>query len=313
MDKFDYSADVSVLFIVFNRLETTKKVFEVIKKAEVPRLYIASDGPRIGKNEDGLIEQVRSYILNNISWKCEIFTLFRDKNLNCGPSVKNAIDWFFEHEERGIILEDDVVPRISFFRYCEELLEKYKDDDRIGMISGNNFINDVDIEDSYLFSKFKNTWGWATWRRAWNNMDLDMNWKKTIYKSSIIKNMGYSDKSTMAWEHILFTIKYNLVSAWDYQWSFALGAHNQLSIVPKVNLVSNIGFGDNSTHTSGKAKDEYSISHDMKFPLKHPKYIICYMEYEKKYEDFMYASYTKIWYIKFKIKRLIKLLIGRFI
>ena len=146
--------NTAVLFVVFNRLDTTKQVFKAIREAKPPRLYIASDGARETKDgEEQIVKNVREYITSHIDWECEVKTLFREKNLSCGPSVKNAIDWFFQHEECGIILEDDTVPNMSFFRYCEELLIKYKDDTRIGMISGNNHINFIPETDSYLFSK----------------------------------------------------------------------------------------------------------------------------------------------------------------
>lgn len=226
-----YKLNTAVLFLVFNRLDVTKQVFDVIKKAKPPRLYIASDGARNsvdGENEK--VQEIRDFVISSIDWDCEVKTLFRDKNMGCGPSVKNAIDWFFKSEEMGIILEDDCLPDQSFFRFCEELLLKYELDDRIGMISGNNHAGYKHSEESYLFSKFKACWGWATWRTAWVNMDFEMQWLNTESKNSIINNMGYGRVSVKHWSNSIKLIKNNEVSAWDWQWFFSLAVQNQLCI-----------------------------------------------------------------------------------
>jgi len=280
-----YPLKTAVLFIIFNRLDTTKEVFAAIKKAQVPRLYIASDGARADKEDEEVkVQAIRNYVTEHIDWDCEVKTLFREKNLSCGPSVKSAIDWFFSFEEEGIILEDDVVPVQSFFYYCEELLEKYRDDFRVGMINGTNHIGFLSEHDSYLFSKYKSGWGWATWKRAWINMDLEMNWTHTEFQESILWNMGHSKKSVKFWKSIIYQIKHNQVSAWDYQWAFSLASQNQLGIVPKNNLVANIGFGDDATHTFGSPKDSFIISKDIQFPLKHPVYILPNSDYDHQYE-----------------------------
>lgn len=281
-----YKLNTAVLFLVFNRLDPVVEVFEVIRQMKPPRFYIAADGAR--ENISGEVEKVkvvRDYIISNIDWDCEVKTLFREKNLSCGPSVKNAIDWFFDHEEKGIILEDDTKPNKSFFRFCEELLNKYSDDNRIGLISGNNHIKFEMKELSYTFSKFYWTWGWATWRRAWQNMDFEMSWQNTQYNQSIIKNMGYSKKSILHWQNNIESIKTNSVNAWDYQWFLSLSTQNQLCIFPSTNLVSNIGFGEDATHTFGFAPKKYTKQEEIQFPLNHPKYILPLEEFEKIYES----------------------------
>lgn len=299
--------DVAVLLIVFNRLSTTKQVFETIKKAKISRLYIASDGPRFGTDDQPKIEAVREFILKEIDWECQVFTLFREENLSCGLSVKNAIDWFFQSEEYGIILEDDVLPSSSFFKYCDFLLRRYRYDDRIGMISGNNFVtNECNLPNSYTFSKFFNTWGWATWKRAWQNMDLSMSWKNTSLNESVFQNMGYTRYSYRAWKMNYEVIENKTVNAWDYQWSYSLSCQNQLSIVPEKNLVSNIGFTSEATHTVGRAKEAYTKLYDINFPLNNPTYILCNREYESQYEKFQYSQYSFYWVLKHKIRQILK-------
>lgn len=280
------SLNTAILFIVFNRLDTTKQVFKAIKEAKPLRLYIASDGARKTKNgEEQIVKDIREYITSNIDWNCEVKTLFRKENLSCGISVKQAIDWFFDNEKMGIILEDDVLPNSSFFRFSEELLIKYQDDDRIGMISGNNHINFNDFGgDSYVFSKFAYTWGWATWQRAWVNMDLEMNWENTNFKNSIISNMGYTTKSEIHWKNNIEAIKKKKVNAWDYQWFLSLSSQNQLCIFPQYNLVANIGFGDGATHTFGEPKQEYIKQRELSFPLIHPRYVLPLKKFEEIYE-----------------------------
>ena len=242
--------NIPVLLVVFNRPETTKMVFEAIADVRPDRLYIASDGPRHDNADDAIrIERVRK-IFDNIDWECDIKCLFRSENYGCGPGVKNAIDWFFENESEGIILEDDTVPDSSFFLFCRELLSKYRHDDRIGMISGTNHINYKSTENpSYIFSKNKSCWGWATWRRSWETMDFQMSWRSSEYSNSIIKNMGVSPWYIRHWTRALQLIDSGKVSAWDWQWYFSKAAQNQLTIFPSVNLISNIGFGIDATHT----------------------------------------------------------------
>jgi hypothetical protein len=302
-----------VLFIIFNRMNTTKEVFAEIQKAKPPRLYIASDGPRIHKeNETAIVNEIRSYVLDNINWDCDVHTLFREQNLSCGQSVKGAIDWFFEAEEYGIVLEDDVKPNGSFFKFCDELLLRYKDDDRVGLISGNNHINFAPHNDSYTFSRFFSTWGWASWRRAWKNMDIDMHWFQTPYKNSIIRNMGYTQQSVLRWEKNINDIVTKKINAWDFQWVFSLSAQNQLCIFPACNLVANIGFGEDATHTFGEAKEEFLQQSELSFPLIHPDYIVPNPEFEILYEKNQ-TTIAPLWkrMIPIAIKQYIKRLLGR--
>ena len=279
------SFNTAVLLVTFTRLSTTEKVLNSIREVRPPRLYIASDGPRQSKiGEKDKIDQVRDYILKNINWECEVKTLFRDENLGCGPSVNNAISWFFEQEEMGIILEDDTLPDHSFFYFCQELLLRYKDDQRIGMISGNNHVSSFQVNESYIFSKFKWTWGWATWRRSWVNQDINLYVLETPYRKSVVNNMGYTFKSINHWEGNISKLKSKSVSAWDYQWFLSLSAQNQLGIFPAVNLVANIGFGEDATHCSGEAQQKFLVANAISFPLKHPKYILPNIDFDMCYE-----------------------------
>lgn len=180
-----------VLFLVYKRPDTTRQVFEAIRQAKPPRLYIAADGPKKDLPEEAeKVKQVRDIVLSGVDWDCEVETLFRDENLGCKYGVSGGIDWFFENEEEGIILEDDTLPSQSFFWFCQELLERYKDDKRIMAISGDNFQNGIKRGAcSYYFSRYNHIWGWASWRRAWGYYSVNMKLWPDIAKSSVIEQL----------------------------------------------------------------------------------------------------------------------------
>lgn len=267
-----------VLLIVFNRPTITKAVFESIKEVKPKKLYIAADGPR--KNREGeaqKCEEVRK-IVRSVDWECEVYTDFSSENLGCKQRVSSAINWFFMHEESGIILEDDCLPHKSFFAFCGELLERYKDNHRVGMISGNNFqFGKIKNNHSYYFSRYTHTWGWATWRRAWVTFDLEL---KDYPKNKEKALEWLKDKRARIYWDTIFTDIYTGqmdkmgLSVWDYQWTYAAFLNNFISIMPSVNLISNIGFGeDMSTHTKRKGKFSFMQTYEMEFPLMHPESI----------------------------------------
>ena len=165
-----------LLFLVFNRPKTTRQVFEAIRAERPTKLYVAADGPRQNRqDEPERCEEVRR-VATNVDWPCEVKTRFSDHNFGCKAGVSNGINWFFENEEEGVILEDDILPLPSFFAYCDELLERYRHDDRVAMISGCNLISSYyKPNESYFFSRIPHIWGWASWRRAWQHFDISMN------------------------------------------------------------------------------------------------------------------------------------------
>ena len=210
--------NIPILFVIFNRPNVALKAFEKIAKIQPSKLYIASDGPRenhVGEKET--VERTRQTILNKVDWNCEVKTLFQERNLGCGRGVYTAINWLFEEEDYGIILEDDCVITDSFYPFVKEMLIRYKDDTRIGMIAGTNPIKNFECPTSYFFSRFKSCWGWATWRRAWVNMDIDMAWRES-YLSSVLYNSGYAGRDSGKWKYQLKCIDNNYVSAWDCSW-----------------------------------------------------------------------------------------------
>ena len=265
-----------VLFLVFNRLETTKKVFEEIRKAKPPRLYIGSDGARENIDSEIIkVDEVRNYVINNIDWNCEVKTLFREKNLGCKYAVSGSIDWFFNKEEMGIILEDDCLPSQSFFWFCEELLEKYREDERVGQISGfNHGFKDSNLKYDYFYSKYPSIWGWASWKRAWKEYDLNMEDYDEIISSGLMESIFHDKYERRSREKIFEDTRNGKIDTWDYQWSYALYKNNQFTIIPKKNLILNIGFGDYAMHTKGRNPYLNLECENYNKDLIHAKYFI---------------------------------------
>jgi len=270
--------NVPILFVVFNRLDTTKQVFDIIRKVSPKKLYIASDGPRDNREgEKEKIESVRDYALKSIDWDCDVKTLFREKNLGCGQGPAQAIEWFFENEEMGILLEDDVIPGISFFPYCEELLYKYRYDTRISMIGGFNFFDKEKISDTYYYSRYVLTSGaFASWRRAWGDYDFYISKWKLLRQTDFINRVYPTDYQAKHYAAIFDNaLAGNANDAWDYQWSFLNLLNDWKCILPCCNLVKNIGFGEDATHTKSSndalAKMFQALPEgEITLPLKHP-------------------------------------------
>ena len=245
--------DVPILLIVFNRPGTTARVFNRIREIKPQQLFVAADGPREGKDgEKEKCESVRNIIIKNIDWPCEVKTLFRDKNLGCGVGPSEAITWFFEHVEEGIILEDDIVPSFSFFEFTKELLGLYRNEESVWHIGGNSY-NPYPLKNEYYFSAYPHVWGWATWRRAWKHYrftidDID---QQVLFKN--IDHLFLSEAEKKYWQRTF--VKYlNMKdqSVWDYQWTFRLWYNRKFAILPRLNLINNIGFEENATHTTDK-------------------------------------------------------------
>jgi hypothetical protein len=271
----NYKVQSPVLLIVFNRPATTVLTFNAIASVQPKRMYIAADGPRKGNVDEKLLcEQVRN-IVDQINWPCEVRTLFREDNLGCQNAVSSAIDWFFEQEEEGIILEDDCLPSVSFFAFCDEMLSRYRNDTRIRHITGSN-LQDGQIwgNASYYFSNLTIVWGWASWRRVWQQYDKTL----SRYQSSEVKfqmEQIFTDPLIIdSWEYIFEKLKAGEIDTWDYQLTFINFFNNGLSIIPNQNLISNIGFGTGATHTASSTSKYANIPLCELGDITHPLYIL---------------------------------------
>lgn len=290
-----------VLFIIFNRPDTTRKVFEMIRQARPQRLFIAADGPRPDKpGEAALCQQTRA-VVNQVDWDCDLRTLFRDDNLGCKWGPATAIDWFFQHVEEGIILEDDCVPDPSFFLLCQELLEKYRNNLRILSISGFNFgYSPSNPVASYSFSRYMNMWGWATWRRNLKLIDYEIIEWHHINKVRFLHNqtraslIDFDWKWVKDWRKTFDDLIYKSVDAWDYCWIYAGLKHRMLSIYPHQNLIHNIGFNTDATHTHTEDHILGKIeAKSIKTPLLHPKKITRNITFEEDYIKKVWQSYHR--------------------
>jgi hypothetical protein len=262
-----------VLFLIFNRSDTTRQVFESIRQAKPAKLYVAADGARPDTaGEEVKIKEVRS-IATSVDWECEVKTLFREHNLGCKMAVSSAITWFFEHEQEGIILEDDCLPEQTFFPYCQELLEIYRHDTRVMAISGDNFQQGKKrTEYSYYFSRYPHCWGWATWKRAWQHWDGDFTSWPEIKEKFFLNDLAMGDETLVTyWAKIYDQCHAGKIDSWAYPWNYSCWVQSGLAALPNVNLVSNIGVGAGATHTT-KADDKYLQLpvEQLVFPLQHP-------------------------------------------
>lgn len=288
----NYICNAPVLLIFFNRADTFAKVFDKVREVKPRILYLAQDGPR-NENDIAGIRECRK-IVENIDWECEITRDFSDVNLGCGMRPQSAITKTLKKYGKAIILEDDCVPSRSFFPYCEELLERYKDDERIAYISGLNHFETWDCGNSdYFFTRAGGISGWATWERAWGRFyDYSVEsfsdpYTKKLYGMQIAnKNVA---KQRFQSVNRAFNAAKNQekLSYWDTQWGFAQFTQNMLAIVPRKNLICNIGVGTSSTHAQGREKNKYVKfknmlfipTYELEFPLKNPAYCAPDMEY----------------------------------
>jgi hypothetical protein len=280
-----------VAFIIFNRPDSTSRVFEAIRQAKPPILLVIADGARSSKLGEAEKCAATRAIIDRVDWDCEVRTNYSDVNLGCGKRVSSGIDWVFQEVEEAIILEDDCLPHPTFFQFCEELLEYYRDDSRIMAISGNNFQRGKKhSDDSYYFSRYNHVWGWASWRRAWKHYDFTMReWPQVRdgnWLNSILDNRDLSKYWTVEFEKVYR----GEVDTWDYQWTFACWIQNSLTILPQVNLISNIGFNADATHTNKDVPWASQSIYPIDSPLTHPSFMLRNAVADSFVANIMYQS-----------------------
>ncbi|MDZ4742354.1 MAG: glycosyltransferase family 2 protein [Verrucomicrobiota bacterium] len=261
-----------VIFILFNRPEKTARVFDAIRQYKPSRLHIIADGPRLThENDEKLCKSARS-IIDTVDWRCDLTHDYATQNMGCRQRVSTGLVKAFEIYERAIILEDDCLPNQSFFNFSEELLDRYESREEIMHIGGNNFLSQKENTDpgSYYFSKLFHIWGWATWRRAWKFYDVDMKDWPRFKKSGHFKKLLPDPLMRSYWSRT-FDLSYNKkIDSWDHQWCYACLKAGGFSATPKTNLVINIGFDADATHTRSNQKNPASKSCELSFPLSHP-------------------------------------------
>lgn len=300
--------NANVAFFIFNRPVLTSKVFEVIRQVKPNRLFIIADGPRADRSDDSKKCAVARAVVEQIDWKCEVLRNYSNRNLGCGQRVATGIAWVFEEVEEAIILEDDCLPNPTFFQFCGHLLAKYKTEPQVMTISGSNWLGKWrPKKQDYHFSVCGGFWGWGTWRRAWQGYDHEMKlWENDNIREQIKNYIG----NEQLFERVnrRFTKTYNKeIDTWDFQFMLHCWLRSGLEVVPSVNQISNIGFGQESTHTT----NPYDIRSNLRrypisFPLKEPNTLILDREYGKEVSEkisLRKQPSSKLGHIKEIIKR----------
>ncbi|MFN6569670.1 glycosyltransferase family 2 protein [Dendronalium sp. ChiSLP03b] len=295
-----------VTFIIFKRPQTTEKVFQAIRQAKPRNLFVIADGPR--NDHEGEAEKCEATraIIERVDWDCEVIKNYSDINLGCAKRVSSGLNWVFSNVEETIILEDDCIPDISFFRFSEELLKKYKNDTRVSTISAQNVQSGRRRTNySYYFSRYSHCWGWATWRRAWQHYDLSIKLWKEVQAENLLQDILIDPKAVNYWQRTFQSVYDNPTGiTWDYQWTFACWMQGSLSIIPNVNLVSNVGVGADATHFTSNQKFSFINipTQTMEFPLKHPPYILRNVEADIVTQKTVYKA-TKLDIFKEELKK----------
>ena len=263
--------DEPILVIAFNRPDHLGQLLTRLREVEPRDLFVAIDGPRAERPDEAeRVQQCRD-LVSSVDWECNLRTLIRDENLGCGRGVSSAITWFFENVDQGIILEDDIVPLPSFFEFCSTLLDRYRDDERVFAISGCNFVPPEALShpnDPYRFSQVPHIWGWATWRRSWCQHQLDIaGWQKELPPSSLWSRAGRSLSGAVYWASTFELLARGKVDTWDGQLVLASMISGQLTATSNSNLIKNIGFGEDATHTA-EDRDELQPLGEARFPMR---------------------------------------------
>lgn len=285
------ASSTPLLILAFNRPDHTRQLISALRAIRPAIVYCSQDGPRSGNTRDRAACQAVTQVWDEIDWPCERHLLIRKRNLGCQQAVSQAITWFFKHVEAGIILEDDCIPHPTFFSYCQELLHHYADDTRIMHISGNSFLSTQ--RDGYRFSQYPHCWGWATWRRAWILFDPTLpNWEDLNQQQLILSRFS-SPISRLFWKRMFSGVAKKQIDSWAIPWVYTLWINHGLSILPNRNLVTNIGFGADSTHTpdarSALAGRQAFAYH---FPIKHPHCMIQDLQADAADQAFVYEQRT---------------------
>ena len=296
-----YQIDVPVALIFFNRPEPLKQVFDAIRKAKPTKLFLIQDGARESRPNDEINIEKCKDIVANIDWECEVHRNYSEVNLGCGMRIYSGISWCFEHVDRLCIIEDDCKPTLDYFIFCAELLEMYKDDQRVDMISGMNNLETYDITPySYIFARTGSIWGWATWKRVWDTIDYDLSFMEETDAIRLIQNLIQprrlaNDLIKIGWKKYESLKSGDKLTSWSYQRGINAYLHHGLTIVPHKNLITNIGLTEDSVHAVNSIKKIpkalqkifFMETFNLDFPLKHPKYIIQDVDFDRKINKMM--------------------------
>lgn len=261
---------VPVAIFIYKRQDNLNRLISVLRIVKPTKLYLVGDGPK-DSGEEKVVTETRALLESLIDWPCQIFKNYSNINLGLKERFKTGIDWVFSKEDKAIFIEDDCIPDPSFFKFCDQLLEKYQDDERIFSISGNNFLFGTDkSKDSYYFSKYPHIWGWATWKRSWDKYDSEIEDWQNRRDTSWIREVTGGFIISKFWKYIFNRLSTGKINTWDYQLTYASFKSRGLNIIPSVNLVTNEGYGADSTNIKSANKTIGVPTVPMQFPLAHP-------------------------------------------
>lgn len=261
-----------VAFIIFNRPDETARVFEAIRQARPERLLVVADGPRQTRAGEAELCAATRAIIDRVDWPCDVQTNFADVNLGCKKRVSSGLSWVFEQVEEALIIEDDCLPHADFFPFCEEMLARYREDERVAMVCGSNFAHGRRFTaDSYYFGHYGHIWGWATWRRAWAAYDVEMKRWPDLAATDWLEKTLRDQYAVKHWAACFDKTQRGEIDTWDYQWLFAWWSREQAAVVPSVNLISNLGCNPQATHTTDFTPTASALPlESLAWPLAHP-------------------------------------------
>lgn len=281
--------DTPIVFIIYKRPDLTARVFEMIRQAQPSILFVVADGP--STHEESILCSRTRLVTEEIDWECEVFRDYSESNVGCRRRISSGLNWVFKQVEEAIILEDDCLPHPSFFEYCQYLLHYYRHDERVMVVSGNNFQDGQQRTPySYYFSKYNHCWGWATWRRAWQHYGLDADKWVDFRDYGLLSSICPDPYELRYWTSIFDALFLRgEPDSWAYPWTFACWSQNGLTALPKVNLVSNIGFGDNATHTVKQSPYANLKTEDIAF-IQHPLFVTRHQEADQYTFDYHFGG-----------------------
>jgi hypothetical protein len=284
--------ETPVAFIIFNRPDTTEQVFQAIRQAQPPKLLVVADGPRADRPGEAEKCAAARAVIDQVDWDCEVLRNFSEVNLGCKRRVSSGLDWVFSEVEEAIVLEDDCLPDADFFGFCAAMLARYRWDERVMMISGDNFqpVGRA-LADSYYFSKYVHVWGWASWRRAWQHYDVEMtSWP--VFRAGGLARVCEAPQERRYWRYIFGAVAGGKIDTWDYQWLYACWRQGGLSVMPGVNLVSNLGIGrGDATHTVEESSFGALGRRGLSWPLVHPRLVAC----DRVCDDYTFRGMWRDW------------------
>ena len=288
--------ETPVAFIVFNRPGVTQQVFDRIRAARPARLYVSADGPRSEISGEADLCEAARHVTEQVDWDCDVHRDYSDINLGCGRRMASAIDAVFRAEEEAIILEDDCLPDPTFFPYCEQLLDRYRSDERIMAISGTNLqMGQRRSPYSYYFSLYNHCWGWASWRRAWRHFDFRMATWPEFRDGKWLGDVFRDAWQVRYWRGFFEDMYTGKIDAWAARWTFACWSQSGLTVLPNRNLISNIGFGEGATHTTSEDVVSALPTHPIPLPLDHPPFVVRDVRADEFTNSFHYASTRRVW------------------